>query len=421
MKYICAGWDQIHDNRETVPLSLATLGIYCVRWKKNTKLSKLLSIGFERAVSVVLNNRSYQFWLLQVIGWGGLGMVTFFSLTLWYATVSWAHITHTLVQSLLGMMLSIPLHYICRRVWGRSITLLIGWSLLAVVVISIAWTILRIYTFVLITGFGDTWSDFGGWYFSSFLVYLCWVALYFGNKFYYQSELERDRRQKAVFATQEEQLKRWNAEAEAKTAQLGMLQYQLNPHFLFNTLNSISALVKFQETRKAQQMITQLGDFLRYSLDNDPAKKITLQREIDALMLYLDIEKTRFGDRLDLQFDLDEKSKLAQVPSLLLQPLAENSIKHAIAVNEGGGTIKLKARVEDDELLIYLSDTGPGKQIDVPLPKPGRKVGLHNTLQRLKTLYDEAYTFDIRLHSSGGLNIDIRIPHEPLQMIDDQA
>lgn len=389
--------------------------------QENTKLNKVLSRGFERAVSAGLIDRSYQFWLLQVIGWGGLGMVTFFSLTLWYATVSWAHISHTLVQSLLGMILSVPLHRICLRVWGRPITSLIAWSLLAVLVISFAWTVLRIHTFMLITGFGDTWQDFGGWYFSSFLVYLCWVALYFGNKFYYQSELERDRRQKAVLATQQEQLKREIAEARAKTAQLGMLQYQLNPHFLFNTLNSISALVKFQETRKARQMIAQLGDFLRYSLDNDPIKKITLQQEIDALMLYLDIEKTRFGGRLDLQFDISEESTLAQVPSLLLQPLAENSIKYAIAVNEKGGSIRLRARVEDNELLICLSDTGPGKQIDVPEPKPGRQVGLHNTLDRLKNLYDEAYTFEISLHSSGGLNIDIRIPYEPAQAIDDQA
>ncbi len=366
-------------------------------------------------------NRTYQFWLMQVIGWGGLGMVTFFSLTLWYATASWSHISHTVVQCVLGMLLSIPLHHICLRLWYRSKISLVGWSLFAVVVISMVWTVLRIYAFTLITGFGDTWTEFGGWYFSSFLVYLCWVALYYGNKYYYQSELERDKRQVADLATKEEQLKRLNAEAEAKSAQLGMLQYQLNPHFLFNTLNSISALVKFQESQKAQHMITRLGDFLRYSLDNDPAKKISLQQEIDALMLYLDIEKTRFGDHLDLQFDIDEKARLAQVPSLLLQPLAENSIKYAIAANENGGAIRLKAKVENDELLIDMNDTGPGKAIDLPKPKPGRRVGLFNTLQRLKTLYDEAYTFDISLHSSGGLNINIRIPYEPMEATGDQA
>ena len=374
---------------------------------------KLSSNLFQTAISAVYNNRNYQFWLMQFIGWGGLGMVTFFSLTLWYATATLSHISHTIVQSLLGMILSIPLHRVCLAVWDRSLPSRIGWSLLAVVVVSLIWTSLRIYTFTLITGNGGIWADFGGWYFSSFLVYLCWVALYYGNKYYYQAELERDRRQVAAVAIKEEQLKRLNAEAEAKNSQLGMLQYQLNPHFLFNTLNSISALVKLQETQKAQQMISQLGDFLRYSLDNDPALKISLQQEVEALMLYLDIERTRFGDRLNVQFDLDEKAKRAQVPSLLLQPLAENSIKYAIAVNENGGTIQLKATVDNNELQLELTDTGPGTLSNRPTPRSGRRVGLHNTLQRLNTLYDDAYVFDINLHPSGGLKINIRIPYDP--------
>jgi two-component system LytT family sensor kinase len=375
----------------------------------------------ETAVSVVMNNRAYQYWLMQFIGWGGLAMVSFFSLTLWYATASFAHIAHTIVQCALGMLLSIPLHRVCLGVWNRSMTLRIAYSLVAIVAISLLWTVLRIYTFTLITGFGGIWADFGGWYFSSLLVYLCWVAIYYGNKYYYQSELEREKRLTAVMDTQKEQLKRLNAEADAKNAQLGMLQYQLNPHFLFNTLNSISALVKFEESKKAQQMIAQLGNFLRYSLDNDPAIKISFQQEVEALMLYLDIEKTRFGERLNLQFDIDEEAKHALIPSLLLQPLAENSIKYAIAEHENGGTIRLKATVENDELLIELTDTGSGGKSQMPRSKSGRRVGLHNTLQRLKTLYDDAYVFDINLHSSGGLKINIKIPFETEQGINDQA
>ena len=378
------------------------------------ELTNLSSNLFQTSVSALYSNRSYQFWVMQLIGWGGLGMVTFFSLTLWYATATWSHVSHTIVQSLLGLILSIPLHRVCRVVWGRTILTSIGWILLTVVVVSFLWTILRIYTFILITGSGGLWADFGGWYFSFFLVYLCWVALYYGNKYYYQAEMERNKGQAALAAAREEQLKRLSAEADTKSAQLGMLQYQLNPHFLFNTLNSISALVKFQESEKAQRMITQLGHFLRYSLDTDPALTISLQQEIKALMLYLDIERTRFGDRLNLEFDIDEQAKRAQVPSLLLQPLAENSIKYAISANENGGTIKLKATVQENELQLELTDTGPGAVSDRPAPKTGRRVGLHNTLQRLKTLYDEAYTFDIDLHPSGGLKINIRIPYEPM-------
>jgi len=376
-------------------------------------LINIFSNLFQKVVGVVYSNRTYQYWLMQLLGWGGLGMVTFFSLTLWYATATWDHVIHTVVQSLLGMILSMPLHRICLFVWTRSLLSRMGWTLLAVVVVSLLWTMLRIYTFTLITGSGGIWADFGGWYFSSFLVYLCWVALYYGNKYYYQAEMEYQKTQMAAAATREEQMKRLSAEADAKSAQLGMLQYQLNPHFLFNTLNSISALVKFQESEKAQKMITQLSHFLRYSLDTDPALTISLQQEIEALMLYLDIERTRFGERLTLDFEIDEQAKLAQVPSLLLQPLAENSIKYAISANENGGTIKLKATVQENELRLELTDTGPGTVTSRPAPKTGRRVGLHNTLQRLKTLYDEAYLFDIDLHPSGGLKINIRIPYDP--------
>jgi LytS/YehU family sensor histidine kinase len=225
--------------------------------------------------------------------------------------------------------------------------------------------------------------------------------------------LQRNRLE-ALAAIKEEQLKRLSAEADARKSQLGMLQYQLNPHFLFNTLNTISALVKFEENKKAHKMITQLGHFLRYSLDNNPALMISMEQEIAALMLYLDIEKTRFGERLTLQFDVDEAAKRARVPSLLLQPLAENSIKYAVTANENGGTIKLRAFVEEGELQIELTDTGPGKMSNRPAPRTGRRVGLHNTLQRLKTLYNDAYVFDIKLHPSGGLKINIRIPYDPV-------
>lgn len=370
--------------------------------------------SFQAAIDTVYNNRRYQYWLMQIIGWGGLAMVSFFSLTLWYATASLDHISHTILQSLLGMLLSIPLHRVCLAVWDRPLLLRIGWTLLAVMLLSVPWTVLRIYTFIEITGSDGIWEDFGGWYFSSFLVYLCWTALYFGNKYYYQAQVEFEKGKAAEATTREEQLKRLQAETEAKNAQLGMLQYQLNPHFLFNTLNSISALVKLRETGKAQWMITQLGHFLRYSLDNDPAIKISLEQEMEALMLYLEIEKTRFEDRLDLQFDISEDAKRARVPSLLLQPLVENSVKYAIAANKDGGTIRLKAVVEDGELHIELADTGPGKPIDQPVPKTGRQVGLQNTLQRLKTLYDEAYVFDINLRQAGGLKINISIPYDPV-------
>ena len=142
------------------------------------------------------------------------------------------------------------------------------------------------------------------------------------------------------------------AEADARASQLGMLRYQLNPHFLFNTLNTVNALIRTGENRTAQRMVARLGDFLRYSLDNDPALMIPLEQEVEALMRYLDIEKIRFGERLELAFDIEGEAARAMVPSLLLQPLVENSIKHAIAANEAGGKIGLGAKIVERELVL---------------------------------------------------------------------
>jgi sensor histidine kinase YesM len=364
--------------------------------------------------SAVYNNRTYQFWLAQIIGWGGLAMVTFFSLTLWYSTADWSYVSHTILQSFLGMILSLPLHRTCVATWDQSIARRVTISLLAIAIVSFLWTLLRIQTFILLTGEEGIWDDFGGWFFSSLLVYLCWTALYYGNRYYYQAQMEYVKRSEVAAKIKEEQLKRLSAENDARNAQLGMLRYQINPHFLFNTLNSISALVKFQENKKAHRMITQLGQFLRYSLDDNPAITISLQQEVDALMLYLDIEQTRFGEKLILDFQIDERAQDARVPSLLLQPLVENSIKYAISVNEDGGTIKIRAFISNGDLQIELTDTGPGARKRQAAPKTGRRVGLHNTLQRLTALYDQAYKFDINLQPSGGLKVDIRIPYEPV-------
>ena len=361
----------------------------------------------------VYESRRRQFWLFQFVGWGGFCVVTFFSLTLWYNTVELSHILQILVQALLGMLLSLPLHRACRTGWQSSLPRRIVISALAVVILALVWTVVRIAAFIYITSAPGTWiwADFGGWYFSSFLVYLCWVALYYGNKYYYRAQEEQRNRLEAIARVKEEQLKRMQAEAEARTSQLGMLRYQLNPHFLFNTLNTVNALIRTGDHRTAQRMVARLGDFLRYSLDSDPALMIPLEQEVEALMRYLDIEKIRFGDRLELEFGIEDDAARAMVPSLLLQPLVENAIKHAIAANEAGGTIGLEAKVRDGDLLLELTDTGAGDAVPPAGVEKGRGVGLENTLQRLQTLYNEAYSFDIQPRSRSGLRVTIRIPY----------
>ena len=181
-----------------------------------------------------------------------------------------------------------------------------------------------------------------------------------------------------------------------------MLRYQLNPHFLFNTLNAISSLVQLKDAPKANKMIVQLSDFLRYSLDNDPIQRVSLREELNTLKLYLNIEKTRFGERLKLHFKVDPAAEHARIPSLILQPLAENAIKFAIAPMEEGGEITLIARLDGEHVIIEMIDTGPGfEDEDHQVTHEG--VGLRNTIDRLQTFYGRDYIFRLerRLGVSG--------------------
>jgi hypothetical protein len=133
--------------------------------------------ALKAVMDTVYTNRTYQFWLMQIIGWGGLCVVTFLSLTLWYNAVQWPYVSHTILQAVLGMILSLPLRAAYLALWKSPIIWRTALSLIAVTVISLVWTVLRIGSFMWITSEEGIWADFGGWYFSSFLVYLCWTAL----------------------------------------------------------------------------------------------------------------------------------------------------------------------------------------------------------------------------------------------------
>ena len=194
---------------------------------------------------------------------------------------------------------------------------------------------------MLITPEQNLWSDFGGWLFTSILIFIAWAAIYHGINYYQLLESERSNLLSILAANKEEQLKRAKAESMAHEAQLKMLRYQLNPHFLFNTLNSISSLVNKRDDSRANEMILQLSDFLRHSLYIDPVEGIHIKRGVGcALQLYLRIEQARFGDRLSIHLDVSSDAEQLHVPSMILQPLVENAIKYAIAPCEEGGEIK---------------------------------------------------------------------------------
>lgn len=364
----------------------------------------------------LLHNQIGQYWIGQFVFWFGLSVIPFLGMVLWYNDAQTTHIVHIFLQAALGLALSIPLGVIYMAIWTFHPVLRMSLVLILAAVFAAIWTGLRIQTFIWLTDKTDTWAEYGGWYFGAFYIFLCWSALYHGMKYYRLLEIEHTERLKEIEHTKKEQIKRLEAESVAREAQLKMLRYQINPHFLFNTLNAIYALIKLGDPTKALGMVGKLGNFLRYSLEYDPSIEISLEDEMHILRSYLDIEKVRFGDRLELEFNISEEAKSAKIPSLLLQPLIENSIKYAIATSEAGGFIRICAQVTHKQLYLDVIDNGPGFNNTRTMPEqPGTGMGLRNIQNRLFTLYENQYAFSMGANLPQGAHISIRIPFEAVK------
>ncbi|HET9485097.1 MAG TPA: histidine kinase [Xanthomonadales bacterium] len=237
-----------------------------------------------------------------------------------------------------------------------------------------------------------------GWIGGHIWVVMTWIGLYFGIK-------NHRRLQEQTQAT-------LSATSAAHQAQLRMLRYQLNPHFLFNTLNAISTLILDRDSPTANRMVTSLSAFLRHSLDADPMQRVTLKQELDAINLYLGIEKIRFADRLTLDFDIEPDAYSALLPSLLLQPLIENAIKYAVAKRVEGGRIGIRARRVGARIEIAVTDDGPGcPAFDSGLPH-GNGVGLRNARDRLRVLYGDRASFVVRNGEPRGVEVTMQLPYE---------
>jgi two-component system, LytTR family, sensor kinase len=214
-----------------------------------------------------------------------------------------------------------------------------------------------------------------------------------------------------VYARQlhERELREAQLETELLSAHLNVLKMQLQPHFLFNTLNSISSLM-YADVGAADRMVARLADFLRQTLRTLDTQEVTLQEEMNFLTLYLDIERTRLRDRLEVCLDVDEGARVALVPHLILQPLVENAIRHAIAPRVEGGRVTILAKRQGDRLQLVVRDDGPGLQSD---PNP-TGVGLRNTRQRLQHLYPGTHRFAMRDGPDGGAEVEVEIPYRSI-------
>jgi len=345
-----------------------------------------------------------QFWVFQLAGWG------FWVLALSLRDMTFVpreymseRIAVFLVDACIGIVLTTGLRYLYRHVWDYPIVLQVVTVVLSSWGASHAWHPIK----VLITDseFGSTvdlttygWASFNSVVPISMSILLLWSILYFCIKYYqlFQHEKEKSLR----------------SEALAHEAQLRMLRYQLNPHFLFNTLNAISTLILIKSNDQANAMVTCLSKFLRYSLEHDPLDKVDLQHELNSLHLYLDIEKVRFEERLRLNVSVEEGVAAALVPNMILQPLVENSIKHAIARCEEGGVITIRAeRCEQRKLCLTVEDDGPGSS-DHPT---SLGVGLKNIRDRLQEIYGDDHALHCAVKQPKGYLVTVMIPYETRQ------
>jgi two-component system LytT family sensor kinase len=208
----------------------------------------------------------------------------------------------------------------------------------------------------------------------------------------------------------EGELRASQLENQLTHAQLQALKMQLHPHFLFNTLHSISALLH-RDPDTADRMIARLGDFLRLTLDNSGAQEVTLQKELEFLKCYLDIERVRFQDRLTTSLDVEPRALDAPVPNLILQPIVENALRHGLAQRAAPGHLEISAKRENGSLRIQVKDNGPGlSAITGPKTNTREGLGLSNTRARLEQLYGAAHRFSIENAPGGGLVVTLEIP-----------
>ena len=360
-------------------------------------------------------DKNRAFWTFQSAGWGGAFLLR--AITGLVGGQDWSFLVNVAIEAVTGFSISLVLSVIYQRL--ISVRPLVTWaSTVLVLFVGVG-----IFTFIIAWVTSLTRTSFDGDFVALYIGFLiwpltllgAWSALYFAINYFLQVEEQADRLERL--------------EMQATSAQLAMLRYQLNPHFLFNTLNSISTLVLLKQTAPANAMLTRLSSFLRHTLVTEPGGKVTVEQEVEMLKLYLDIERMRFEDRLQTDFRIEPGAGEACIPSMLLQPLVENAIKYGVSPQEEGATISLIAQIAGRRLRGTVTDTGPGihhtvrpeggSQGGIPdgmLERSRRTtstgVGLANIRDRLAQAYGEDHRFEIRSPDSGGFTVNIEIPYE---------
>lgn len=374
-----------------------------------------LASASDRSLAAPLPDRQY--WSLQIVGWGGLAALSYLSLTIWYNPGQIAPALHTVIQSLAGIVVSHPLRGLASRTWNWPMPSRIVANFLGGLVASLVWTAWRISTYNLITDEIIPFQDYGGWIFASIVVFAAWSMAYHGIRYYRVSGVQRAVAAEALAAAsdarskaKDEKLRRIEAENLFRDTRLRMLQQQLSPHFLLNALNSVSAKVQDGDRDSATEMLSRIGEFLRMALETGDTPFHSLEEELDAARTYLAIESVRFGDRLETDFHVDPDCLDLQVPTLLLQPLFENAIKHGVGRTYRKVRVEMMARRIGPSVHLSLSDSGATDEPGSGTEESG--IGLANVEARLRSVYGDEVGFDARRDANGFI-VTMDIPDKP--------
>jgi two-component system, LytTR family, sensor kinase len=333
------------------------------------------------------------FWLLQVCGWGGFYLLVLAALlssyklpeliradTIWFLCM---FATTLLLRPFCRSLMARSLSWIALEVWAFASSFFAG-------------AVAALISEVLIT-YPIDWKDCVETWLQSTIVLFLWCSLYFSIKQWQRSARERERLLRA--------------ESEAREARLSALRYQLNPHFLFNSLNAVSTLVLEGNAPAATRMLAQIAELLRTTLDSQSVPETPFSHEIAFTQQYLAIEQTRLGDRLRVAMDISPDTLDALVPSMLLQPLVENAVRHGIAPLVAGGTIRIRSKVEGSQLHVTVANSGVPGPPQTQNQAAANGIGLKNTAERLRTLYGAAHTFVLEWPETGGCQVTIELPY----------
>jgi two-component system, LytTR family, sensor kinase len=308
------------------------------------------------------------------------------NITYWYA---WA----VLVP---GMVWMARRYRFGRHTWKRAAAKHVGGVIVFTLAHALLWVTCRVFIMKVLADREISWTmHFQELFFLNFdwemMTY--WAVVGLSHAFDFHRE------------SQERELTAAQLRTRLAEANLQALQRQLHPHFLFNTLNTISALMH-RDTQAADAMLERLGDLLRLTLDRIGTQHVSLKDELDFLRKYLEIEKTRFGERLHVHIEVDLDTLDAKVPNLVLQPIVENALRHGIGPKIGGGRVDISARRDGDDLWLEVRDNGVGLTTDAF----HNGVGLTNTRSRLEHLYGDRFRFECHTPPGGGLLVSVVIP-----------